>query len=92
MQNIVNRNLTMHTIYKFTFGANMKNSLGTTTLSGYVLEGIQGYAYLSPGPGLKPIYVHATKKGSTDHVYTADYNELGAGNFTWCYEGIAFYV
>jgi|GEM_PF-4602743 len=64
----------------------------TSPPSGYVSEGVVGYAYNSPGPGRVPVYAYAKKTGSTDRLYTTNFNELGSGNSTWLYEGIGFYI
>ncbi|SES16400.1 hypothetical protein [Pedobacter rhizosphaerae] len=66
-------------------------STNSSIPAGYVLEGIQTYVYTSATSGYRPIYAFSTISGKTDHVYTANPNELN-GNSAWRNEGIAFYL
>jgi hypothetical protein len=62
----------------------------STTPTGYVSEGIEGYVYTTPGTNR--VAIHCYFKSIGDHLYTQNYSELGGGNSSWAYEGIKFYL
>ena len=66
-------------------------STSSTAPSGYVSEGMIGYGWVAAmtAPAV-PVYRYVRIKGGTRHLYTTNYSELGAGNSTWKYEGVAF--
>jgi hypothetical protein len=63
----------------------------SSTPGGYTNEGIAGYVYTSQVANSHPIYVYSPYAGG-DHLYTSNWSELGNGNGTWRYDGIAFYL
>jgi hypothetical protein len=65
-------------------------STSSSTPSGYNSEGIAGYVYTSSGTNIYPVYQYFSGNGK--HFYTSDYSELGAGNGSYNYEGIKFYI
>lgn len=71
-------------------------STNSSAPSGYISEGLIGYGNTSAGMVLPypPIGVHCYVriKGGSGHFYTTNYSELGGGNSTWRYEGVAFYL
>ena len=54
--------------------------------SNWVYKGIIGYSV-----GNYPVYRYYSSR-QNDHFYTTNFNELGNGNSSYIYEGIAFYV
>lgn len=71
-------------------------SLNSTPPYGYISEGLIGYSAPNAGPIIPnnfgvSIYRYARIKGGSGHVYTNNYAELGGGNASWLYEGVAFY-
>ncbi len=67
------------------------NQTEVGTNGGYAAEGVAGYVYATSHAGRRPVYRYGNRTHA-EHFYTHDYSELGAGNTTWAYEGIAFYV
>ncbi len=68
-------------------------SMSSSTPGGYISEGSIGSGASGPAPGAtRPIYQYVRIKGGTGHFYTTNYNELGAGNSSWRYEGAVFYL
>lgn len=70
-------------------------SMSSATPSGYVSEGSIGNGASGPIPligGGRSVYQYVRIKGGSGHFYTTNYNELGGGNSSWRYEGVAFYL
>jgi hypothetical protein len=60
--------------------------------SSWTYEGITGYVYDGLASGTTPLYRYYNT-GSGDHLYTTNWNELGAGGSGgWVYEGISCYI
>ncbi|MBB2146761.1 hypothetical protein GM921_14755 [Pedobacter sp. LMG 31464] len=83
-------------IYRFysPSGDNHYFSTSSVIPAGYISEGMIGYGASGPIPvdAGKSVYRYLRIKGGSGHFYTTNYNELGGGNSTWSYEGIAFYL
>jgi|GEM_PF-2295558 len=61
--------------------------------SGWTYEGISCYVPGSTDPAIRlPAYRYMATSGTAGHFWTTDWNELGAGNGSWNYEGVGFYV
>lgn len=87
-------NSTGSPIYRFySSSAGHYFSTSSTAPAGYVSEGMIGYGWTSGMTALaSPVYRYVRIKGGTRHLYTTNYAELGAGNSSWRYEGIAFHL
>lgn len=73
----------------YTIDQNEANSL---LGSGWVSEGNSGYVYSSSQSNTMPVYRYMARSGQAGHFFTSDKNELGNGNSSWTYEGIAYYI
>ncbi|PAW92835.1 hypothetical protein CKK33_04730 [Mucilaginibacter sp. MD40] len=60
--------------------------------SNATFEGRCGYITTTATAGYNAIYRYSKKTGNGAHFYSNSYNELGAGNGTWKYDGIAGYL
>jgi len=72
-----------------------EQEIGTTHVGhvghhGYKYEGVTGYAYPAQHY-VKPVHRY-WNAGITDHFYTVDPNEIGAGKHGYVGEGVAFHV
>ncbi|WP_078084757.1 S8 family serine peptidase [Microbulbifer mangrovi] len=59
--------------------------------SSWKYEGVIGYAYRGQQSNTKPLYRYY-HSSQTDHLYTANYGELGGGGNGWSYNGVAAYL
>ena len=61
--------------------------------SGWTYEGVSCYVPGSSDPAVRlPAYRYLATSGTGGHFWTTDWNELGAGNGSWSYEGVGFSV